>query len=198
MTHANMGADAILLLVQPGGAGSSHFTIESGTWSHITALSSSGGGTTLGLFGSGTASRPTAVAREHRISDRPGAAESARAIAGVFEVVDYRGRRLATLRKRPLRSIVRTTWEVRLDDGSVVIGRETNPLKTALRRLLLLAELLIDVPIRLQSGFTFRNASATLFTVELARDAENTSKVTVAHHFDERIALLQAALTRTR
>lgn len=189
------------VLRQPGGRGSDHFAIdphEPASWSHITVNRPKETGTSLALHPARNASRRAAAAREQKLSARPGAAESARAIAGAFDILDDRGELLATTRKNLLRSIFRTTWELKLADGSVIEGRETNPAKIALRRLLMLADLVIDLPIRLSSDFAFRGRGRLLFTVASSRGSEDGMKVTIHHPVDERVALLQSALTRAR
>lgn len=200
MTEHSSGAEKVFRIAQPGGSGSDRFTIGASSphvWSHVTVQTGRTEGTRLSLHAV-RSSRPLAVARERKAAERPGAAESAQAVAGVFAMVDQDGKELATVRKAALRSLWRTTWEIRLADGSRVTGREASAVKAVLRRLLMLAELVIDLPIRLRSGFVFRRTEGVLFTIET--DAETRGGMTVRVHprVDERVAILQAVLTRTR
>ncbi|MEJ6549634.1 hypothetical protein PQI66_08770 [Corynebacterium sp. USCH3] len=200
MTDRSTEPRNIYHLAQPGGVDSGGFTIEASetsAWSRIIVEKTKADGTSLRLY-SDSSPAPVAIARERKLSDRPGVAESTRAIAGVFEVVDEQGVALATLHKNALHSVLRTTWEIEFTDRSQATGRETNPLKVAVRRLLMLAELLIDIPIRLSSGFVFHRDGEVLFTVETASETSGAQTVSVFSPLDERIVLLQAALTRTR
>lgn len=200
VTQNSGGTERVFHIAYAEGSGSGRFTIDASSahaWSHIAVQNTRTDGTRLSLHAA-RASRPLAVAQEEKTAERPGVAESARAIAGVFVVVDHDGEELATIRKAALRSVWRTTWEIQLTDGSRVTGREANAAKAALRRLLMLAELLIDIPIRLRSGFVFRGADGILFTIDADAESRERMTVRVRHPADERIAILQAALTRTR
>lgn len=200
MTTRSTEPHNIYHLAQPAGADSDRFTVEASeksAWSHITVGKTKADGTHLSLY-SGSSSRPAVTVQERKISDRPGVAESTQAIAGVFEITDEQGALLATLRKNALRSVLRTTWEIEFADQPRATGRETKPLKIAMRRLLMLTELLIDIPIRLDSGFMFRRNGEVLFTVETDSKLNGTQTVSVYSSVDERIALLQAVLIRTR
>lgn len=200
MTPYNAETEHVFHLDQLGGADSSRITINSSdesSWSHITVQKTKAAGTNLSLY-SGSSSKPVAVAREQKISDRPGVAESTQAIAGAFEIVDEQGEPLAKMRKNALRSVLRTTWEIEFVDGSQATGRETNPLKIAFRRLLMLAQLIIDFPVHLSSGFAFRSSGEKLFAIETVPKSDGAMTLSVAPGADERIALLQAALTQKR
>lgn len=72
------------------------------------------------------------------------------------------------MRKRPLRSVLRTTWDLRFDDGSRAVGRETKPLPAVLRRFLMLIEIVIDIPVRTSCGLVFDGPRGVLFSVDTA------------------------------
>lgn len=190
-----------LLVEHFSSSGSTYFSIsspDSPSWSQITNQTTKENGTSLALYARGAEGTPEAIVHEHKVSDRPGLSESTQAIAGDFRVVDRDGTRLATLRKNPMISIIRTTWNIHFADGSQAIGGEAHLLKALLHRLLMLAEFVIDVPIQLSTKFVFRDPEGTVFSFETQRDRNPTIRVTVSPRIDERIALLQAALTRAR
>lgn len=200
MTQHGDGIEKVFHITQSGRSPSDRLTISASSahaWSHIAVRTTRTDGTRLSLHAV-RSSRPLAVARERKTVERPGVAESMRAIAGVFVMVDEDGEELATVRRAALRSVWRTTWEIELADGSSVTGREADAARAALRRLLMLAELLIDIPIRLRRRFVFRGAEGVRFTIESDAEPHGQLTVRVHHPADERVAILLAALTRTR
>lgn len=201
MTTAISESERVFLLKGSASRGSAHFNVSSPdhhSWSHITSQGSKKGETSIELYPPGSRTAPAAIAREQKLSARPGVSESTQAIAGAFDVIDSDGNRLATFRKKPFRSVFRTTWDIEFQEGSHAVGHETNLGKILLRRFFMLLRLIIDIPVHVNSAFVFRDADGVLFTTDTASHPDEGLRVIVSPRADDRVALLQAVLIRTR
>ncbi len=99
MTSPDAQLARLFRLLARGDPESGRFSItsvDSAKWSHIVTKRTKNDGTMLTLY-SKPSSKPSAFARERKVSDRPGVVESTQAIAGVFDVTDHDGKPLAVL-----------------------------------------------------------------------------------------------------